>query len=183
MYRWRKGGRFGLAHPSQVNLVNAFRSIFLFTLAFLWHLSPVEAGHKEFIPASPLPQYTQECAACHIAYPPAFLSVDSWLRIMAGLSQHFGVDASLEPDQIKLIGRWLASEGGTYKKVQASPPHDRISRSNWFLREHRRVDSDVWILPSVKSPAQCNACHTHAERGRFNERELRPPPGMTGGFR
>lgn len=141
------------------------------------------AGSQDLKPSRALPLYPQECASCHMAYPPSLLSVDSWQRIMMGLSQHYGVDASLDTAQIDKISQWLKSEAGVYKKVQTSPPEDRISKSNWFIREHRRVAPEVWQLPSVKSSAHCMACHTQADQGRFNERELRIPAGMTGSFR
>lgn len=153
------------------------------TMTFLCSLSVANAGSSDFKPVQSLPLYAQECAACHVAYPPALLSADSWQRIMARISQHYGVDASLDTVQIETIGRWLKSESGTYKKVQISPPEDRISRSDWFVRKHRRVAPEVWRLASVKSPAQCTACHTQADQGLFNERELSSPAGMKGGFR
>ena len=163
--------------------VDSVRLSFFTTLTLLSSLSAVQAGGHNFKPTQALPQYAQECAACHVAYPPALLSADSWQRIMAGLSWHYGVDASLEASQIETIARWLKSEAGRHKKVQVSPPEDRISRSNWFVREHRRVSSEVWQLPSVRSPAQCAACHSQADQGRFDEQDLRTPAGMKGGLR
>lgn len=146
-------------------------------------LGAVQAGSHDFKPVQALTQYAQECASCHVAYPPALLPADSWQRIMTGLPQHYGVDASLDTAQLETIGRWLKGEAGRYKKVQVSPPEDRISRSDWFVREHRRVSSEVWRLPSVQSPSQCTACHTQAVRGRFDERDLHMPTGMKGRFR
>jgi mono/diheme cytochrome c family protein len=35
-----------------------------------------------------LPLYKQECAACHMAYPPGLLPARSWTRIMSGLDKH-----------------------------------------------------------------------------------------------
>ena len=37
--------------------------------------------------------YTQECASCHLAYPPALLPRTSWQKITGSLNKHFGVDA------------------------------------------------------------------------------------------
>jgi hypothetical protein len=37
----------------------------------------------------------------------------------------------------------------------------------------------VWKLPSVKSAAQCAACHGDADQGRFDERALRLPAGLS----
>ncbi len=162
---------------------NSVRFNWITTVTLLCSLGAVHAGSHDFKPVRALPQYAQECAACHVAYPPALLSADSWQRIMMGLSQHYGVDASLDAAQIDTIARWLRSEAGVYKKVQTSPPEGRISRSNWFVREHRRVAPEVWRHASVKSPAQCTACHTQADQGRFDERDLRLPAGVKGGFR
>lgn len=135
-------------------------------------------GERQWLPAKLLPLYVQECAACHLAYPPALLPAPSWQRIMAGLSRHYGADASLEPEQVQAIGQWLQTQAGGYKKVRGAPPQDRITRSDWFLREHREVPGSVWHLPSVRSPAQCAACHSQAEQGRYGERSLRRPAGM-----
>ena len=140
------------------------------------------AGSPKFQPVQALPVYAQECAACHLAYPPALLPAESWARVMAGLSRHYGTDASLEPGQVQAIGRWLQSEAGTGKKWGMAPTQDRITRSDWFVREHRKVAPEVWRLPGVQSPAQCGACHTRAGLGSFGERELRRPVGMKGGF-
>ena len=185
MHCWRESRCAGLAEqPQVISLkVDSVRLNFFTTVTLLCSLSAVHAGSHNFKPSQALPQYAQECAACHMAYPPALLSADSWQRILTGLSQHYGVDASLDVAQINTIGRWLKSEAGAYKKVQTSPPDDRISQSDWFVREHRRVPTEVWRLASVKSPSQCTACHTQADQGRFDERDLRPPTGMKGGFR
>lgn len=133
-------------------------------------------------PAKALPAYTQECAACHLAYPPALLPAATWKRIMAGLSNHYGTDASLDAQQVQDIGAWLQTNAGTYRKARNEPPQDRITQANWFAREHRKVPPEVWKLPSVKSAAQCSACHVGAEQGHFNEHELRAPTGMKGRF-
>ncbi len=163
--------------------VGDMRMIFFRMMTLLCHLGVASAGSHNFKPVRALPEYRQECGACHMAYPPALLLGDSWERIMADLSHHYGTDASLDPAQVKTIERWLKSEAVAYKKVQISPPEDRISQSDWFVRKHRRISSEVWRLPSVKSPAHCAACHTQADQGRFDERELRTPTGMNGGFR
>jgi mono/diheme cytochrome c family protein len=43
-----------------------------------------------------LPKYLQDCASCHVAYPPGMLPAASWQRLMGSLDRHFGSDASLE---------------------------------------------------------------------------------------
>lgn len=119
--------------------------------------------------------YKQECAACHMAYPPGMLPAASWQRIMNGLERHYGTDASLEPSQVKQIAAWLHSNAGTYKRVKEEPPQDRITLSAWFVRKHREVEASVWQRASIKSAAQCVACHTQAGQGNFDEHQVRIP--------
>ena len=125
----------------------------------------------------PLPQYQAECAACHLAYPPGLLPAASWQRLMAGLGRHFGTDASLDAGTTRAISAWLTQHAGTYKRVNEEPPQDRISRSSWFLRKHnaREVSPEVWKRASVGSPANCTACHAQADKGNFNEHDVRIP--------
>ncbi len=122
-----------------------------------------------------LPKYKQECAACHTAYPAGMLPAASWQRIMGNLSKHYGADASLDPATVKELSGWLNANAGTYKRVREEPPQDRITRSAWFIRKHDEVSAASWKLPAVKSAANCAACHTQADKGDFNEHNVRIP--------
>lgn len=131
------------------------------------------------MPRSVPSAYTQECAACHLAYPPGLLPARSWQRLMTGLDRHYGTDASLDAATVQQLSDWLQAHAGTYRRVAEAPPQDRITRSAWFERKHRHVDAAVWQLPSVKSAAHCAACHSGAAEGQFGERALRMPAGLT----
>jgi hypothetical protein len=122
-----------------------------------------------------LPKYRQECSACHVAYPPGMLPAASWQRVMGNLQNHYGTDASLDAATIQELSGWLKAHAGTYKRVSAPPPDDRITRSAWFIREHNEVPAATWKLPAVKSAANCAACHTQADQGDFRERNIRIP--------
>ena len=106
---------------------------------------------------APLPKYQQECGACHLAYPPGMLPAASWQRMMGTLNKHYGTDASLDKASVREISGWLKAHAGTYKGVREEPPQDLITKSAWFLREHRKIDPQVWKHPSVKSAANCVA--------------------------
>jgi mono/diheme cytochrome c family protein len=129
-------------------------------------------------PRTTLPLYKQECAACHMAYPPGLLPAKSWARIMGGLDKHYGSDASLDAAAVQQISRWLQAEAGTYKRVAEAPPEDRITRSAWFVSKHRKLDPQVWKHASVKSAANCAACHTGADRGDFDDDGVKMPAGL-----
>jgi mono/diheme cytochrome c family protein len=125
--------------------------------------------------AALLPKYRQECAACHVAYPPAMLPAASWRRLLGGLPHHFGVDASLDAASVDELAAWLGAHAGTGRRSRQAPPEDRITRSPWFIHEHDEVPPAVWKRPAVKSPANCAACHTQADRGDFDEHAVRIP--------
>lgn len=117
------------------------------------------------------PRYQQECAACHVAYPPRLLPAESWQRLMKNLPRHFGADASLDATTTRQLSEWLTAQAGDRR----APPQDRITRSSWFLHEHDEVGASTWQRASIKSPSNCAACHTRADQGDFNERFIRIP--------
>ena len=124
---------------------------------------------------APLPLYKTECAACHIAYPAGMLPAQSWQQLMANLPKHFGTDASLDAATAKQIGIWLQANAGTGRRFSDAPPDNRISKSNWFVRQHDEVSASVFKRVAVGSAANCAACHGHAAEGNFNEHEVRIP--------
>ena len=132
---------------------------------------------SSIVPAASLSKYQQECASCHMAYPPGLLPAASWQNLMANLNKHFGTDASLASNDANQIGNWLAANAGTYKRVSGMPAENRISKSDWFLRKHRagEVPANVWSRASVRSASNCNACHSGAEQGNFNEHQVKIP--------
>lgn len=148
-------------------------------LAGLFAMPAAWADGGRAMPRDMPPAYGEECGACHLAYPPGFLPAGSWRRIMAGLDQHYGTDASLDDAISRQLDGWLQANAGTYKRVAGEPPEDRITRSGWFERKHHGIDASVWKLPDVKSAANCAACHDGAAQGRFDDDNLRQPAGLT----
>jgi len=135
------------------------------------------------MPRNILPAYARECGSCHLAYPPGLLPATSWQRIMGGLEQHYGSDASLDAAAVGEISGWLQTNAGGHKRAREQPPQDRITRAGWFARKHREIAPQVWALPSVRSSANCAACHAGAERGRFGDGELQLPAGVPADLR
>jgi Dihaem cytochrome c len=126
-------------------------------------------------PVPLLPSYKTECAACHVAYPPGMLPASSWQRLVTHLPSHFGTDASLDPATVKELSTWLSANAATGRRAAESPPEDRITRSAWFTRQHDEVPAATWKRGSIKSASNCMACHTGADRGDFNEHNVRIP--------
>ncbi len=160
--------------------MNAFlsRSLLAASLGLLpFGMAMADVGRA--MPRTVPPAYTQECASCHTAYPPGLLPARSWQRVMNGLDRHYGTDAALDAATVQQLSTWLQTHAGTYKRVSEEPPQDRITRSAWFDRKHRKVEAAVWRLPSVRSAANCAACHTGADQGQFDDDHLSMPAGLT----
>ncbi|MDA8127885.1 MAG: diheme cytochrome c [Betaproteobacteria bacterium] len=129
--------------------------------------------------------WQQECASCHIAYPPSMLPKASWRRLMGGLDQHFGENASLDPATQADILRFLeanAADSGTSRMgsrvMRSMSPSEaplRITETRWFVRKHDEVSRATWSRKSIGSAANCAACHRQAERGVFDEDTVRIP--------
>lgn len=121
-----------------------------------------------------LPKMEKECASCHIAFRPNFLPKSSWQKVMATLDQHYGTDASLSAADTQEITDWLNTVA---LDVGEAPPNNRITQSFWFTRKHgaNHVKPYIWQRPSVKSRTNCQACHVNADKGDFNEHNIRIP--------
>ena len=165
-------------------MTSNFSSVLRSSMAVMLAASGLTAAlaDSNLQPRLALPLYNQECAACHMAYPPGLLPARSWTRIMTGLDKHYGSDASLDAAAVAQISRWLQTEAGTYKRVAEAPPEDRITRSAWFVSKHRKLDPQVWKHASVKSAANCAACHTAADKGDFDDDGVTLPAGVNKQF-
>ena len=120
-------------------------------------------------------KFQQECSACHIAYAPRLLPAESWRKVMSGLDKHFGSDASLDAKDNKEITNFLVKNSSSRGNTPGAPL--RITESSWFKRQHdaHEINPAIWKRASVKSPANCGACHPRADRGNFNEHEIEIP--------
>ena len=119
--------------------------------------------------------FTAECSSCHMAYPPSLTGKANWRGIMAGLDKHYGVDASIDSKTQQEISTWLLANAATSARQAAASPEFRITRSDWFIRKHDEVSASVWKRASIKSAANCGACHSGAARGAFDEDGVRIP--------
>jgi len=152
-----------------------YAPLVLLTLMFS---APVLAdSDRQRLKAPDMPLYRQECASCHTAYPPGMLPAASWRRVTGSLDKHYGSDAAVDAATLDSLNRYLlahaASSGSKYGREQ--PPEDRITRAAWFKREHDELRADVWKRASIKSAANCAACHPGADKGDFNEHAVRIP--------
>lgn len=134
---------------------------------------PVRADRLA-VPTNPL--YQEECASCHLAFPPQMLDANSWLAVMNGLPRHFGSDASLDDKRRTAITDFLGQNAGGRKTgwtVDAkNQPLLRVTDTAYFQRKHRKIEPAVFQRAAIKSPANCTACHTQAATGDYSERSI-----------
>jgi len=132
------------------------------------------------------PAYKEECGGCHMAYPPGLLPARSWTRVMSGLENHFGDNAELDAAAYQVIIDFLltnSADNSDYRRsrkfsssIASGDVPLRITETPYFRHEHDEIpDRVVSANPRVKSFSQCNACHTRAEQGSFNEHDIRIP--------
>lgn len=124
--------------------------------------------------------YKEECGSCHIAYPPALLDDASWRAVLGGLDRHFGDVATLAPARQKALGDWLATQASRRPtRDEQGRPALRITATDWFRKEHRDghdgLTAAIWRSPAVASASRCQACHREAERGAYDEGQIRLP--------
>jgi hypothetical protein len=94
---------------------------------------------------------------------------------MGQLKNHFGTDASLDSATTAELSTWLSANAGGGGRSREEPPQDRITRSAWFVRQHDEVGAATWKRASIKSASNCSACHAQADKGDFNEHQVRIP--------
>ena len=118
----------------------------------------------------------KECGACHMAFQPRMLPARSWQRIMATLDDHFGEDASLDPETTRAIRDYLVENaadstwrGGKFMRGLAKGDTPlRITETPYWRRKHdREVSQRSW--QKAGSKANCLACHRYAEKGYYDD--------------
>ncbi|WP_456379985.1 diheme cytochrome c [Thiolapillus sp.] len=131
-------------------------------------------------------QYREECGSCHFAYQPGLLPARSWQKMMSQLDDHFGENAELDEQSRVAITEYLinnAAEHSAYERsrmilssLRENEIPLRISETRYFVRKHNELPkSVVQDNPKVGSFAACAACHVNADKGYYDEYEVRIP--------
>ncbi len=130
--------------------------------------------------------YANECGICHFAYQPGWLPVRSWQRIMNTLDNHFGENAELDDQERDRITRYLVANAAdsipnrqsrqVLYSLQNGELPMRISELRYIRHEHDEIPSRmIEDNPGVRSRSNCQACHTQADKGYFNEHGVSIP--------
>lgn len=123
--------------------------------------------------------WKEECAACHMLYAPGLLPPEAWREQMRTLDEHYGSNATLEPEQEREILDFLMRASASNRlpvepsPVVGEPP--RISQTRWFEHKHDEVSEAKFRREAVGGRANCVACHRDAERGDFDDDNVEIP--------
>lgn len=135
---------------------------------------------KEFQPVSS-PAYQEECSSCHFAYPPGLLPEASWKKLFApaALTDHFGENIEMKESlrtELLDYARSQSAERSDAKRARkvlaslAGAAPIKISEIPYIRRKHLEIPSEqLQGNPKVGSIAQCDACHTEAAQGSFDD--------------
>lgn len=149
-------------------------------------LAQTRAGDEAIFPMPAGKAYVNECGSCHTAFAPGLLPARSWRKMLGELGNHFGEDASLdEPHRLAIQKDLenLASDTAVANMrmsrinsaIPAGSSPQRISVTGYFKFMHDEVPGYIWKRKLIGTPANCIACHTRANEGRYGEREVRIP--------
>jgi len=132
--------------------------------------------------------YAEECGACHFAFPPGLLPIQSWKKLLnpRALEDHFDENAELDGDVLKSIQEYVfanSSEKSYHKRsrkitrsISKGESPLRITEVAYIKRKHHELtDNMVKENEDVSSLSNCNACHTQAEKGVFDDDTVRIP--------
>ena len=131
--------------------------------------------------------YREECGSCHFAYQPGLLPARSWQQLLSlkALEDHFGENAELDPETQKSLLNYLvkySAEKSSYKrskKIALSSSDSttliRITENDYIRNKHSKIPKEIIKSEKVKSLSYCDACHTQAEKGSFDDDQVSIP--------
>lgn len=140
------------------------------------------------VPTEPIDAaYLKECSACHSAHHPSLAPAATWARIIDGLDDHFGDNASLDANLAERLRLYLAAnsaevwdtEAANLMRATASGSARPITGSAGWKHAHRDVDPAAFTAKAVGGKLNCAACHADATAGRFLPRAIQIPKERT----
>ena len=141
-----------------------------------WEYEEGEATRPYSVPEDPL--YTHECSSCHFLYLPGLLPGRSWEEVMKNTDKHFGEDLFLDEKTRDEVLTFLKDNSAEkthtewsrdiLKSIGDKTP-TRITEVPYIVKEHRKIEPEVFKRPSIGSFSNCGACHTMAAQGDFKE--------------
>jgi hypothetical protein len=141
-----------------------------------FHVKPVDKSLEE------------GCVDCHFVYQAEFLPERSWIKMFeeGELKDHFGKEVLLSKDLKENLLQYYVENSSdrenskAQKKINGSIQPDstplRVSKVPYIWSKHDDLKEEMFLKnEKVKSYANCVACHRDAEKGEFEEDEVKVP--------
>ncbi|MDT8448274.1 MAG: cytochrome C [bacterium] len=128
--------------------------------------------------------YLDECGTCHLAYQPELLPKASWDKIMTTLGDHFGEELMLEKAAVARLNNYIMknaadeSKAARSIKVMASlggAAPMSIMEVPYIKDFHQNITEETIKNKSVRSLANCEACHISAHGGMYIREHIHVP--------
>ena len=145
------------------------------------HSELEDKGHLKIVNN---PTYTENCGACHFVYQPELLPSGSWIKILAGLEDHFGETIDLDTESKKIISDYLRSNAAEFAstklagKIMRSIDNQtplRITEIPYIQKNHHKIKQNVLKQDSIGSLSNCSACHKTAGKGVYDDDNVTIP--------
>ena len=133
---------------------------------------------KRFLTPVNNPTYSEECGACHFTYQPELLPSGSWIKILAGLEDHYGEVIELDSESKKIISDYLKTNAAEHSQAKraikimrclGNETPMRITQIPYIQKKHREISPDILNRETIGSLSNCSACHTTAEKGIYED--------------
>lgn len=130
------------------------------------------------------PAYKETCGECHFAYQPDLLPSASWLKILDQLDDHFGEGLDIDSETLKNISDYLVTNGAEKSSAKRSVKimrslgdqvPMRISEIPYIREKHHELNPEIYNRKSIGSLGNCAACHTTAEKGIYDDDDVKIP--------
>jgi hypothetical protein len=102
---------------------------------------------------------------------------------MDGLADHFGENASLDPDTTAKLRDWLTARSAEHwdtrpaNRFRRNNPDEpkRITATPGWVRFHSTIAPAVFTSSAVGAKGACHACHRDAATARFDPQSIAIP--------
>ena len=132
------------------------------------------ADQRGVFPANVPAAYYEECADCHIAFPPDLLPARSWKIVMENLATHYGSNAQMaESTRVEIEHFLVENAGGASLGMKKNGNELYLTQTLWFNRMHGKTKSR-FNETDVGGSSHCGSCHLRAAEGLFHENRIPP---------
>jgi cytochrome b len=146
-----------------------------------------EAFESQFTgqPLATLDVWEEECGSCHLPYHPSLLPASSWVALMKKQDEHFGEDLMIDGEVINQLTDFAIANSAEHGETEAarkimdrmkpSLTPLRISETRYWLDKHEEIADETWQQSNVNGKGQCDACHSDAMQGWFEDSKMTIP--------